>query len=113
MFEKFKANRIRHKGIRRAEKDLQNSGKTGLALYDFVQEYTGDPNPWIKNPYGFFNDYQLQYVALANQRTGSVAVLYSENPPKPRKKPQITSTKSKMKSHDEITNDVASKRYTK
>ncbi|WP_054664602.1 hypothetical protein [Lacticaseibacillus camelliae] len=54
MFEKFKANRIRHKGIRRAEKDLQNSGKTGLALYDFVQEYTGDPNPWIKNPYGFF-----------------------------------------------------------
>lgn len=55
MFEKFKANRIRHKGIRRAEKDLQNSGKTGLALYDFVQEYTGDPNPWIKNPYGFFS----------------------------------------------------------
>ncbi|WP_195486723.1 hypothetical protein [Lacticaseibacillus paracasei] len=113
MFEKFKANRIRHKGIRQAKKDLQNSGKTGLALFDFVQEYTGDPDPWIQNPYGFFNDNKFQYVAMANQRTGSVGVLYSENPPKPRKRPQTTSTKSKTKSHEEIINNVAGKRDIK
>lgn len=95
MFEKFKANRIRHKGIRQAEKDLDHSGKIGLELFDFVQKYTGDSHPWIQNPYGFFSNDEFDYIALANQKTGRVGLLYSENPPK--KVPQTTSTKSKTK----------------
>ncbi|WP_461214887.1 hypothetical protein [Lacticaseibacillus sp. GG6-2] len=78
MFEKFRRNWIRHKAIRQAKKDLASSGKTGLALFAFVQEYTGDPHPWIQRPTGFFNNYEYMYTVMVNQTTGSITLLYKD-----------------------------------
>jgi len=62
--------------IRQAKKELSTVTLTGLALFDYLQEYTKDPKPWIQNPYGFFNNYEWKYVILANQKTGSISFLY-------------------------------------
>lgn len=49
---------------------------TGLALYDYLREYTGDDEPWIQNPIGFFHDKKLNIIVMANQKTGAVTLLY-------------------------------------
>lgn len=51
-------------------------GLYGLELYRYLEDYTGDPNPWIENPYGVFCCGKDDYVVIANQVTGAITLLY-------------------------------------
>ena len=70
----------RRVAINKAQKELSNSGKTGLALYDYIKSYTGDGNPWIQRPFGVFYNEAHNYIVIANQKAGSVTVLYKGEP---------------------------------
>ena len=76
LLEKIK----RRSAVLKAQRELSQSGKTGLALYDYIKAYTGDDNPWIQRPFGVFYNEAHNYIVIANQKTGSVTVLYKWEP---------------------------------
>jgi len=61
---------------RQEEIRLAKLGLYGLELYRYLQEYTGDENPWIENPYGVFRDKKHDTVIIANQTDGGITLLY-------------------------------------
>ena len=57
-------------------KQAQEGHYTGLALYDHLQEITGDNNPWIECPIGIFYSEKTKATLIGNQITGVITQLY-------------------------------------
>lgn len=66
----------RRSDMRRRRKELGGLDLYGYQLVQYLTQYTGDEHPFVHDPMSIYYDKRAHYAIIANQRKGTVTLLW-------------------------------------